>query len=93
MKLIHKEPTSKLPETDLLVLFVLEGDKPALPHGVEVAKHAFEGLKGEFRETRLGDADLEIVEGLDEGLRIPGIGHALLDIPVEAILDEGRIGQ
>ena len=25
MKLIHKEPTSKLPETDLLVVFAFEG--------------------------------------------------------------------
>ena len=55
MKLIHKEPTSKLPETDLLVVFAFEGDKPVLPSGVEVAPHAFEGVKGEFRETRLGD--------------------------------------
>jgi leucyl aminopeptidase len=56
MKLHHKESTSKLPATDLLALFVLEGDKPALPAGVELAKVALEGFKGEFRELRSTEA-------------------------------------
>lgn len=55
MKLSHKESTSKITDTDLLVVFALEGAAPALPAGVEVAKRALEGFKGEFREVRLSD--------------------------------------
>ncbi|MBL8857402.1 MAG: leucyl aminopeptidase [Planctomycetes bacterium] len=56
MKLTHKDSTSKLTDTDVLVVFTLEGEKPALPGGITLTKHALEGFKGEFREARLCDA-------------------------------------
>jgi len=70
MKLSHKETTTKLHDTDVLALYALEGDKPALPAGVELTKHSLDGFKGEFREVRLCDA----VSGPAKRVLVVGLG-------------------
>jgi len=56
MKLTHKNDTGRLAATDLLVILVEEGAKPALPAGVKLPPLALKDFKGEFRQTRLADA-------------------------------------
>ncbi|MDZ4772255.1 MAG: leucyl aminopeptidase [Planctomycetota bacterium] len=75
-KLLHKELSSKLSDTDLLVCFALEGDKPNLPPGVVLTRHGLEGFKGEFREARVADC----VSGPAKRVLAVGLGKkALLD--------------
>ncbi len=70
MKLVSKEPSARLSESVLLAVFVTEGSAPALPRGVVVAKHAFDDLKGEFREVRLTDT----VQGPLRRVLVIGLG-------------------
>ena len=56
MKLTAHEASTKLAATDLCILYTFEGAAPKLPSGVELAPHALEGWKGEFREVRASDA-------------------------------------
>ncbi len=55
MKLVSKEPSARVSEPALVAILVFEGQKPTLPRGVAVPKHAFDDVKGEFREVRLAD--------------------------------------
>ncbi|MEM7311363.1 MAG: leucyl aminopeptidase [Planctomycetota bacterium] len=56
MRLTAKDAKSALTKTDLLVVFCLEGKKPALPQGVKVPKTALDDFNGEYREARQTDA-------------------------------------
>ncbi len=56
MKLTAKNASAKLTKVDLLVLFAMEGKKPALPAGDEVPRKALPDFSGELREARLTDA-------------------------------------
>jgi hypothetical protein len=56
MKLSFQTLGSRLPSCDLLVLCVLEGEKPRIPAGITLTRHALAEFKGEFREQRLCDA-------------------------------------
>ena len=58
MKLLAKDQKT-LPKTDLLVVFGVEGKAPKLPTGVKVPALAREAFRGEFRETRLTELDIE----------------------------------
>ena len=56
MRLTAKDPKTALPKTDLLVVFGVEGKKPALPPKVQVPAQALRDFKGELREARQTDA-------------------------------------
>lgn len=56
MKLSFQSLGTRLPACDLLVICLLEGEKPRLPAGVALTKVALADLKGEFKEQRVADA-------------------------------------
>ncbi|MBI5364957.1 MAG: leucyl aminopeptidase [Planctomycetes bacterium] len=72
MKLDFHKLGTRVPNTDLLVLFVFEGEKPKLPAGVELAKVATKGFKGELREARVADA----LAGPADRVLLLGMGKA-----------------
>jgi leucyl aminopeptidase len=57
MKLSVRDRRAKLERANALVVFAFEGEKPEVPSQVALAKHALRGFKGEFRETRVVEAD------------------------------------
>jgi len=70
MNLTHQPLSRRLSRTDLLALFVLEGERPGLPKGVEVPPGALKGFKGEFRETR----EIHAVAGSAARVLLLGLG-------------------
>ncbi len=72
MKLTFQKLANRTPNTDLLVLPVFEGEKVKLPAGVELAKVATDGFKGELREARLADAH----KGPADRVLLIGLGKA-----------------
>jgi len=86
MKLNFQKLGTRIPNTDLLVLFVFEGEKPKLPAGVELAKVATTGFKGELRETRVADA----LKGPADRVLLVGLGKAK-DLDPERVRRAGAI--
>ncbi|MCK6444867.1 MAG: leucyl aminopeptidase [Planctomycetes bacterium] len=72
MKLVIKDRPSKPERADAWLLFAFEGETPEAPSGVVLAKHALRGFKGEFRETRVVEAD----SGPVDRLVLVGLGKA-----------------
>jgi leucyl aminopeptidase len=70
MKLVSKESSARHSEPALLSVLVTEGQSPKLPRGIAVPKHAFDDLKGEFREVRLADT----VQGTPRRVLAIGLG-------------------
>ncbi len=86
MKLNFQKLGTRIPNTDLLVLFVFEGEKPKLPAGVELAKVATAGFKGELREARVADAQ----KGPADRVLLLGLGKAK-DLDPERLRRAGAI--
>jgi len=86
MKLTFQKLATRVPNTDLLVLPIFEGEKVRLPAGVELAKVALAGFKGELRETRAADA----LKGPADRVLLLGLGKAK-DLDPERVRRTGAI--
>lgn len=86
MKLNFQKLTTRIPNSDLLVLAVFEGEKVKLPAGVELAKVATTGFKGELREVRACDA----LKGPADRVLLVGLGK-LKDFDAERARRTGAI--
>lgn len=71
MKISYKSPSAKLTKTEVLVVFVRQGDPPVLPDGQSISEKVLSGFEGGNRATRFADA----LEGAAERVLLIGLGE------------------